>query len=125
MVEPQPSKLMMRVRFPLPAQQRKAQIMNKIRDIFKVETNFQLLKVNVVFAITGTLSVYFAGIVIDFLGLDPYVLGSFFYWSLRIILLLPVYQFLLIIIGSIFGEFEYFWKIERKMLGRLGIKFSS
>ena len=115
----------MRVRFPLPAQQRKAQIMNKIRDIFKVETNFQLLKVNVVFAITGTLSVYFAGIVIDFLGLDPYVLGSFFYWSLRIILLLPVYQFLLIIIGSIFGEFEYFWKIERKMLGRLGIKFSS
>ncbi len=125
MVEPQPSKLMMRVRFPLPAQQRKAQIMNKIRDIFKVETNFQLLKVNVVFAITGTLSVYFAGIVIDFLGLDPYVLGSFFYWSLRIILLLPVYQFLLIIIGSIYGEFEYFWKIERKMLGRLGIKFSS
>ena len=125
MVEPQPSKLIMRVRFPLPAQQRKAQIMNKIRDIFKVETNFQLLKVNVVFAITGTLSVYFAGIVIDFLGLDPYVLGSFFYWSLRIILLLPVYQFLLIIIGSIFGEFEYFWKIERKMLGRLGIKFSS
>ena len=125
MVEPQPSKLMMRVRFPLPAQQRKAQIMNKIRDIFKVETNFQLLKVNVVFAITGTLSVYFAGIVIDFLGLDPYVLGSFFYWSLRIILLLPVYQFLLIIIGSIFGEFEYFWRIERKMLGRLGIKFSS
>ena len=125
MVEPQPSKLMMRVRFPLPAQQSKAQIMNKIRNIFKVGTNFQLLKVNIVFAITGTLSVYFAGIIIDFLGLDPHILGSFFYWSLRIMLLIPVYQFLLIIIGSIFGEFEYFWKIERKMLGRLGIRFSA
>ena len=71
MVEPQPSKLMMRVRFPLPAQWNKYQVMNKIRNLFKVETNFQLLKVNVVFAATGTASVYFAGIVINFLGLEP------------------------------------------------------
>tara|TARA_B100000768_G_scaffold172946_1_gene181682 strand:- start:530 stop:826 length:297 start_codon:yes stop_codon:yes gene_type:complete len=98
--------------------------MNKIRNLFKVETNFQLLKVNVVFAVTGTMSVYFAGIVINFLGLDPYIIGDFFYWVLRIMLLVPVYQVLLIIIGSIFGEFKYFWRIEKKMLGRLGIKFS-
>ena len=98
--------------------------MNKIRNLFNVENNFQLLKVNIVFAVTGTMSVYFAGIIITFIGLDPYILGSFFYWVLRIMLLIPVYQVLLIIIGSIFGEFEYFWRIERKMLGRLGIKFS-
>ena len=124
MVEPQPSKLMMRVRFPLPAQWNKYQIMNKIRNLFKVETNFQLLKVNIVFAATGTISVYFAGIIINFLGLDPYILGDFFYWTLRIMLLVPVYQLLLIVIGSIFGEFKYFWRIEKKMLGRFGIKFS-
>ena len=98
--------------------------MNKIRNLFKVETNFQLLKVNIVFAVTGTMSVYFAGIIINFLGLDPYIIGDFFYWVLRIILLIPVYQVLLIVIGSIFGEFKYFWRIEKKMLGRLGIKFS-
>jgi len=98
--------------------------MNKIRNLFKVETNFQLLKVNIVFAVTGTMSVYFAGIIINFLGLDPYIIGDFFYWVLRIMLLVPVYQILLIIIGSVFGEFKYFWRIEKKMLGRLGIKFS-
>jgi len=98
--------------------------MNKIRNLFKVETNFQLLKVNVVFAATGTASVYFAGIIINFLGLDPYILGNFFYWVLRIMLLVPVYQVLLIVIGSVFGEFKYFWRIEKKMLGRFGIKFS-
>ena len=70
------------------------------------------------------MSVYFAGIIINFLGLDPYILGDFFYWVLRIMLLVPVYQILLIIIGSVFGEFKYFWRIEKKMLGRLGIKFS-
>ena len=32
------------------------------------------------------------------------------------ILLIPVYQVLLIVIGSIFGEFKYFWRIEKKML---------
>jgi hypothetical protein len=37
--------------------------MNKIRNLFKVETNFQLLKVNIVFAATGTISVYFAGFI--------------------------------------------------------------
>ena len=124
MVEPQPSKLMMRVRFPLPAQRNKYQIMNKIRNLFKVETNFQLLKVNIVFAATGTASIYVAGIVINVLGLNLYILGDFFYWVLRIMLLIPVYQVLLIVIGSIFGEFKYFWRIEKKMLGRLGIKFS-
>jgi len=98
--------------------------MNKIRNLFKVETNFQLLKVNVVFAATGTISVYFAGIIINFLGLNLYVLGDFFYWVLRIMLLIPVYQILLIMIGSMFGEFKYFWRIEKKVLGRFGIKFS-
>ena len=115
---------MMRVRFPLPAQWNRYQVMNKIRNLFKVETNFQLLKVNVVFAATGTISVYFAGVIINFLGLNLYVLGDFFYWVLRIMLLLPVYQVLLIMIGSMFGEFKYFWRIEKKMLSRLGIKFS-
>ena len=98
--------------------------MNKIRNLFKVETNFQLLKVNVVFAATGTASIYIAGIAINVLGLNLYILGDFFYWVLRIMLLIPVYQVLLIVIGSIFGEFKYFWRIEKKMLGRFGIKFS-
>jgi len=98
--------------------------MNKIRNLFKVETNFQLLKVNIVFAATGTASIYVAGIVINVLGLNLYILGDFFYWVLRIMLLIPVYQVLLIVIGSIFGEFKYFWRIEKKMLGRFGIKFS-
>jgi hypothetical protein len=37
-------------------------------------------------------------------------------------LLIPVYQILLIVVGAFFGEFTYFWRIEKKMLGRLGIK---
>ena len=94
--------------------------MQKIRNLFKVESNIQLIIVNIVFAVTGTASVYLAGIIIDFFGLD--VLNSFVYWTLRILLLIPVYQFLLIIIGTLFGQFTYFWQMEKKILKRFGIK---
>ena len=91
--------------------------------MFKVDTNYQLFKINLVFAITGTISVYIAGIIINTFGLDPVVIGDFTYWVLRIMLLVPVYQVLLIMVGAVLGEFDYFWRIEKKMLGRLGIKF--
>jgi hypothetical protein len=97
--------------------------MQKIRNFFKVESNFQLLIVNVVFAVTGTISVILAGFILNFIGLDTNVLSFSLYWTFRILILMPIYQILLIIIGAIFGEFTYFWRIEKKMLNRLGIKF--
>ena len=97
--------------------------MKKIRNFFKVESNFQLLIVNIVFAVTGTISVMLAGFILDFIGLDINALSSSLYWTLRVLILMPIYQILLIIIGAVFGEFTYFWRIEKKMLNRLGIKF--
>ena len=37
-----------------------------------------------------------------------------FYWLIRILLIFPLYQILLIIVGTLFGEFKYFWAIEKK-----------
>tara|TARA_B100000029_G_scaffold495879_1_gene561419 strand:- start:3074 stop:3442 length:369 start_codon:yes stop_codon:yes gene_type:complete len=122
MVELQPSKLTIRVRFPLPAQ-KKPEFMKKIRDFFNVETNLQLFVVNLVFAVTGTIAVYLAGYIVDWLPMNIDRLGVTIYWILRILLLIPIYQVLLIIVGSIFGEFNYFWAMEKKMLKRLGIRF--
>ena len=57
--------------------------MQKIRNLFKVESNIQLLIVNIVFAVTGTASVYLAGIIIDLFGLNA--LNALAYWTLRIL----------------------------------------
>ena len=97
--------------------------MKRIRNFFKVESNFQLLIVNIVFAVTGTLSVYFAGFILELFDITLVEYTKFQYWTLRILLLIPVYQFLLIIVGSMMGEFDYFWRMEKKMLGRFGIHF--
>ena len=37
------------------------------------------------------------------------------------IIIIPIYQFILIIVASIFGEFQYFWKFEKKFLKRIKI----
>ena len=84
--------------------------MQKIRNFFKVESNFQLLIVNVVFAVTGTISVVLAGFVLNLIGLDTNALGSLLYWTLRILILMPIYQILLIMVGAVFGELAYFWR---------------
>tara|TARA_Y100000590_G_scaffold169037_1_gene193321 strand:+ start:7608 stop:7979 length:372 start_codon:yes stop_codon:yes gene_type:complete len=122
MVELQPSKLTIRVRFPLPAQKNHLNNMKKVRDFFKVESNVQLLVVNLVFAVTGTIAVYLAGYIVDGFGMDTKRLGSTVYWTLRTVMLIPIYQVLLIIVGTIFGEFSYFWAMEKKMLKKLGIR---
>ena len=119
MVELQPSKLTMRVRFPLPANLFELEcLMEKIRKLFKVDSNYQLFIVNIVFAITGSLALYFAGILLDLINISTDNTNTLIYWTLRIILILPVYQVLLLLVGAIFGEFKYFWAMEKKIINR-------
>ena len=94
-------------------------IHNLVR-IFKVKNSFQLLIVFLVFGITGSLSVVLGEYVLFFF-LEDRLDENLFYWFLRIILIFPLYQILLIIFGTIFGEFDYFWKFTKKILKRLNI----
>ena len=41
------------------------------------------------------------------------------YLLARVIFLIPIYQLVLIIIATLFGEFYYFWNFEKKFLKRL------
>ena len=77
-----------------------------------------MIIVNIVFAVTGTLALYLAGDVLHMLGVKHGNISNVVYWSLRILVIIPVYQVLLIVIGSVFGEFRYFWEMEKKMFRR-------
>ena len=99
--------------------------MKKIRSFFKVESNYQLFVVNLVFAITGTSSLFVADYILDILLITQENYDNFFYWITRIILILPIYQILLIIFGILFGEFSYFWKMEKKTINKIRSIFKS
>ncbi len=92
----------------------------KLLKLFKVENYFRLLIIFTVFGITGSLSVVLGKYVLISI-FSSNIQNNEFYWLIRILLIFPLYQILLIIIGTLFGEFKYFWAIEKKILVRLKI----
>jgi len=102
--------------------------MQKLKQRWGITSNFQLIVIFFVFAITGSSSVYVAKPFLKLIGLEqgsfPEVWwGSAIYWILRILLIFPFYQILLVMFGWLLGQFEFFWSFEKKMLSRLGLGF--
>ena len=93
---------------------------NKIFKMFKVDSYLRLFVIFLVFGITGSLSVYLGKYILIGIFSERFIESDLF-WIIRLLLVFPLYQFLLIIVGSIFGEFKYFWEIEKKILSRLKI----
>ena len=102
--------------------------MHKLKERWGINSNLQLIVIFIVFAITGSSSVFVAKPFLNFIGLQQSNFpeawwGELLYWSLRILLIFPFYQILLVIYGFLFGQFKFFWNFEKKMLKRLGLGF--
>lgn len=76
----------------------------------------------VVFAITGSTAAKFAGPITELLGITT-SLDWYFYWPARILFIFPIYQVLLVFFGWLFGEFNFFWSFEKKMLRSMKLGF--
>lgn len=96
--------------------------MKKLKERWGIDSNFQLVVILVVFAITGSTATKLASPVTDFIGMDPSTTSGWIYWPVRIFLIFPIYQVLLVFFGWLFGQFAFFWNFEKKMLNRMGIK---
>ena len=88
---------------------------SKLIKIFKVKDFKQLIIIFIVFGITGSLSVVLGKYVLVNIFGEGF-LNNDYYWLLRLILIFPIYQVLLIIVGALFGQFRYFCEIEKKIL---------
>mgnify|MGYP003615581422 FL=1 len=96
--------------------------MNKLKQRWGVKTNLQLTIIFIVFAITGSASAWLSKPFCLWLGITNEDLG---YWftPVRLLLIFPIYQVLLVSIGFLFGQFKFFWAFEKKMLNRMGLGF--
>jgi hypothetical protein len=97
-------------------------IINKLESKWVVRQKWELIRIFIVFAITGSSSVIVGRPIIKFLGITTENLPALIYWILFIAISLIFYQILLIVFGWLFGQFEFFWNFEKKMLRRFGIK---
>mgnify|MGYP000160802877 FL=1 len=96
--------------------------MEKLKQRWGVESNFQLTIIFIVFAITGSASAMVSKPVCLWLGITKEDFG-FLFTPIRLILIFPLYQVLLVSIGFLFGQFAFFWKFEKKLLRKLGLGF--
>ncbi len=97
--------------------------MEKLKQRWGIDSNFQIIIIFIVFAITGSASAKLAAPLTDFIGLEKEMVSGWIYWPVRILLIFPIYQVLLVFFGWLFGQFTFFWAFEKKMLKRLGLGF--
>tara|TARA_B110001452_G_scaffold186256_1_gene156735 strand:+ start:3816 stop:4310 length:495 start_codon:yes stop_codon:yes gene_type:complete len=92
----------------------------KLESKWVVDYRWELIRIFIVFAITGSSSVVVGRPFIKLLGITQDNLHPLFYWILFITVSLFFYQVLLVLFGWVFGQFQFFWDFEKKMIRRFG-----
>lgn len=96
--------------------------MKRFKEKWNIVSNYQLIIIFIVFAITGSLSLVVSDPILEALSIEREILSVWIFWPLRIMIVFPIYQILILIIGTIFGQFSFFWEFEKKFLKRIGFK---
>ena len=97
-------------------------LFSKLEKKWDVKYRWELISIFLVFAITGSSSVFVSRPLIKLMGINKENLNTFSYWVLYIFIGFVFYQILLVAIGWLFGQHKFFWNFEKKMLRRLGLK---
>ncbi len=97
--------------------------MEKLKQRWGITSNFQLVVIFIVFAVTGSSSAYLSKPVLEWMGFTKDIVSLWLYYPLYLILIFPIYQVLLLFFGFISGQFKFFWWFEKKMLKGIGLGF--
>ncbi|MEQ8470580.1 MAG: prolipoprotein diacylglyceryl transferase [Marinoscillum sp.] len=90
---------------------------DKLQERWNLKNGLQVMLVLVVFACTGFTVMFLKKPVQDFF-LDDGERTLWFsigYW----ILIFPVYNVILLCYGLVFGQFQFFWQFEKRMISRM------
>ncbi len=91
-------------------------MINNLISFFGANSKFHLLKIFIIFGLAGSLSVVLSDPLLNMASIENFISNKFLYWFIRLILIFPIYQFLLIIVSLVFGEFGYFKKFFIKFI---------
>ncbi len=97
-------------------------LIKKIKKKWDVKSNFQFAVINLVFAISGFCSLFVSRPLLSLFGINNDSFDWYLYYPLRVFIIFIAYQFTLLIVAFVFGQFNFFWKQEKKILRRIGFK---
>lgn len=90
----------------------------KLKIRWNVQSGWQVAVILLVFACTGFTVMYTKRWLSQQLGFDNQT-ATWLKWVLNLGVILPLYQVILLGYGWLFGQFEFFWNFEKKMVKRL------
>lgn len=96
-------------------------MIKKFKKKWNIESDWQLLLIFAVFSITGSAAMVVRKLVFSLIGITPET-SLWIKVPLYLLILFPAYQILLIIIGSLLGQFQFFYAFQKKSLRFLNRK---
>lgn len=91
----------------------------KLKKRWRISSIWQLLLIIVVFAITGSSSMFLTNPILKFLEINPDKMNLFLFYFYKIGIIFILYQFLLLWFGFIFGQYNFFWRFITNMLTKM------
>jgi hypothetical protein len=96
-------------------------IFKKLEKKWQLDFRWEMIRVFIVFAITGSTSVFIGKPIIKAIGITKENLNIGLYWFLYITIAFIFYHIFLVIYGWLLGQHKFFWAFEKKMLKRFGL----
>ena len=95
--------------------------MNKLKERWGITSNWDLVGILLGFSLNGSFAAWITKPLTGLFGVTSEVDGLL-YWIIKIPLIFVVYHITLPLSGWVFGQFKFFWNMEKKILRRIGLK---
>ena len=89
-------------------------IVEHFKLIFDARSTYHLFVIFLVFSISGSVSLYVSDYVVKFLIREVTNINPILYWIFKILTVILSYQFILLVVSAVFGEFKHFSKYSLK-----------
>jgi len=102
-------------------------ILKKLEKHWIVDQKWKIIKLFMIFGITGTTSLFVTTPIFNAIGLTKENFGDntfyvILYYVIKFFAILPFYKILLLIFGWIFGEFEFYITFVKKFFNRFMLR---
>ncbi len=97
--------------------------MRNFKQRWNITNNWQIFVILLVFAITGSSAAMLSKPILNWIGISKETHHILLYLLLYILIIFPVYQLLLVVFGFLFGQFQFFYSFEKKLLNAMKLGF--
>ncbi|MFC1557108.1 DUF6787 family protein [candidate division KSB1 bacterium] len=96
----------------------RVEFFNRLREKWGIKRNFDIVLILAVFTLSGSSVLFVTGYIINFTGLDG-ISSQTLKILIRTLLVVPAYQVLILLYGTLLGQLSFFWKNQKAFVRTL------